>query len=134
MNTLFLIHWNAPEAEQLAKPLCAKGWNVEIEAEDGARASKRIKETQPAAVVIYLTRLPSHGRETAAYLQATKAPRHIPIIFVDGAGEALEKTKAKVPDATYRTSEGSSTLPSLLERARGPYQPVRGSTSSPRTE
>jgi DNA-binding response OmpR family regulator len=135
MNTLFLIHWNAAEAEQLAQPLHSQGWHVEIESEDGARAGKRIKETQPATVVIYLTRLPSHGRETAAYLQATKTTRHIPIIFVGGVGEALERTKAKVSDATYITSEELySTLVSLLEGTRGPLPPVRGSTGSPRTE
>jgi len=73
-----------------AGPLRAAGWDVEIEAEDGARAGKRIKENPPQAVVIYLTRLPSHGRETADGLRSMKATRHLPIIFVDGKEEAID--------------------------------------------
>ncbi len=110
---LFLIHWKAAEAEELAKPLRAVGWQVATEAEDGARAGKAIKDTQPDVVVIYLTRLPSHGRETADGLRSLKATRVIPIVFVGGQGDALAKTKAKVPDATYVTQE---ELPSVLQK------------------
>lgn len=51
------------------------------------------------------SRLPSHGRETADYLRSLKATRHIPIVFVGGKGESLEKTKAKIPDAIYTSFE-----------------------------
>ncbi len=102
---LFLIHWSSAEAEELAQPFRAEGWDVEIEAEDGARAGKRISRDAPGVVVIYLTRLPSHGRETAHYLRSTKATRDVPVFFVDGKGEALEKTRAKVPDAMFTTSD-----------------------------
>jgi hypothetical protein len=57
-------------------------------------------------VVVYLTRLPSHGRETMHGLRGTKAGRDIPIIVVGGAGEALEKTRKKVRDATYVLEPG----------------------------
>jgi len=108
---LFLVHWKAAEAEEYASLLRSKGWEVEYEAEDGARAGKKIKENPPAVIVIYLSRLPSHGRETAEGLRSLKATRSIPIVFVDGQGEALEKTKAKVPDALYTTSD---RLPGVL--------------------
>ena len=101
---LFLIHWNAAEAEGHASELRSGGWNVEVEAKDGARAGKRIIADPSYAVVIYLTRLPSHGRETASHLRSIKATRDMPIIFVDGKEEAVEKTRAKVPDAVYTTS------------------------------
>lgn len=101
---LFLIHWKAAEAAELAKPLLSQGWAVDTEAEDGARAYRRIREDPPDAVVIYLTRLPSHGRETARALRSTKATRDLPIVFVDGQEDAVEKTKAMVPNATYTTS------------------------------
>jgi DNA-binding response OmpR family regulator len=108
---LFLIHWKAAEAEELAKPLREDGWEVTCEAQDGARAGKLIKTNPPDVVVIYLTRLPSHGRETGQGLRALKATRHLPIIFVDGIDEALAKTKAKVPDAVYTTA---AELPNVL--------------------
>ncbi len=110
---IFLIHWNAAESEALATELRKDSWQVTIEAEDGGRAVRSIKADPPEAVVIYLTRLPSHGRETAHALRAFKATRHIPIVFVGGEGEALEKTKAKAPDAIY-TSE--SRLSGVLDR------------------
>ncbi len=113
---LFLIHWKETEAEALAKPLCELGWQVEWESEDGARAGKIIKDNPPDVVVIYLTRLPSHGRETADGLRSTKATRSIPIIFVGGQGEALAKTKAKSPDALYVAPE---ELQSALQRFGG---------------
>lgn len=102
-NKLFLIHWNRLEAAELARKFEQAGWQVEIEAEDGSRAYQRMKTEPMAVIVIYLTRLPSHGRETAHALRSLKATRHIPIIFVGGQGEALEKTKAKIPEAVYTT-------------------------------
>ncbi len=102
---IFLIHWDPNEAEDLAKPLRDSGWTVEIEAVDGARAGMKIKTEPPDIIVIYLTRLPSHGRETAHWLRDTKAKIDIPIIFVGGKEEAIVNTKAKVPDAIYTTSE-----------------------------
>jgi CheY-like chemotaxis protein len=98
---LFLIHWNQSEAEELAQPLREAGWHVELEAEDGARAGQSIKQNLPDAVAIYLTRLPSHGAHTAAYLRETKSTRDIPVIFVGGTPEKIEAAKAKVPDALY---------------------------------
>ena len=103
-NVLFLIHWNAVEAEQYASLLETSGWPVEFEYTDGARAGKRIKELQPRLILIYLSRLPSHGRATAEGLRAFKATRHIPIIFVDGKGVAVEKTRQLIPEAKFTTS------------------------------
>ena len=45
---LFLVHWNAAEAAELAAPFEQAGWQVESEAEDGARAGKRILANPPA--------------------------------------------------------------------------------------
>jgi len=102
-NKLILIHWNRAEAEALALKFERAGWQVDIEAEDGGRAYQKMKTEPTAVMVIYLTRLPSHGRETAHAVRSLKATRHIPIIFVGGQGEALEKTKGKIPDAVYTT-------------------------------
>lgn len=103
---LFLIHWNAAEAEQLAAPLRKDGWDVDVESSDGARAGKVILADPPDAVVVYLTRLPSHGRETIHGLRSYKAGRDVPVLFVGGEGEPLEKTKKKVRDAQYVQEPG----------------------------
>lgn len=101
---LFLIHWNAVEAEQYTSSLESSGWIVEYEFADGARAGKRIQELQPNLILIYLSRLPSHGRATAQGVRALKATRQIPIIFVDGKDEAVIKTRQLIPEAIFTTS------------------------------
>lgn len=89
---------------------------MDIEAENGARAGRAIKARQPDVVVFYLTRLPSHGRETADGPRSIKATLDIPIVFVDGKDEAIEKTRARVPTALYATAED---LASVLEQIAG---------------
>lgn len=64
-------------------------------------------------LVIYLSRLPSHGRETAEYLSQAKATRHIPIVFVDCEPEKVAKAKEKVRTGIF-TSEAK--LGSVLKR------------------
>lgn len=76
---VFLIHWNKLEAEGIAKTLRSWGWDVGFETEDGARGGAAINLSRPDAVVIYHTRLPSHGRATAEYLSQTKSTRSIPL-------------------------------------------------------
>lgn len=98
---VFLIHWNKPEAESYAETLRSWGWDVDYEHEDGARGGAAVKLNPPDAVVIYLDRLPSHGRATAEYLAETKSTRSVPLIFVGGESETVEKTKARVPSAKF---------------------------------
>lgn len=111
-NRLFLIHWNAEEAGPLAEPLAEAGWQVEIESADGARAVNRILAEPPAAVVIYLTRLPSHGRKTASYLHSKS---DLPVIFVDGPEDKLAGIQEAVPGASFvKSADLHSTLNELL--------------------
>jgi DNA-binding response OmpR family regulator len=98
---LFLIHWHAEEAEQIAAPLRKDGWDVDVEAEDGARAAKAILAAPPDAVIVYLTRKASHARETMHHVHSSKAGRAIPIIFVGGEEAVVKKTRLKLRDATY---------------------------------
>ena len=111
---LFLIHWNDAEAEDKAHALRGDGWEVQTESADGARGAKRLLADPPDVVVIWLTRLPSHGRETARFFRSSPAGRSTPIVFVGGGGEALETVRAKVPDAVY-------TAPDGLAAALAPY-------------
>lgn len=103
---LFLIHWNAEEAEQMAAPLRKDGWEVAVESEGGAQARKAILADLPDAVLVSLARLPSHGRETARALKSSKTTRDIPIIFVGEPSDAMDKTRTRFRDATFVTEAG----------------------------
>ncbi len=98
---IFLFHWNQPEAIAYADELEKEGWEVEFESEDGARGGKKVITNPPDVVVFYHTRLPSHSRATAEYLAQTKSTRSIPLLFVGGEGDALEKTKKEIPNGIF---------------------------------
>ena len=77
LGNLVFVHWDAGEAEELARALRTAGWQVKV----GNFELKDLKAKPPAAVVISLRRLPSHGREIADALWYTKWGRAIPIVF-----------------------------------------------------
>jgi DNA-binding response OmpR family regulator len=108
---ILLVHWNIAEAEEHAAQLQLDGWEVEIESEDGRRGYRRIKSDLRDAVVIYLSRLPFHGRELGRSLREVKATRGLPIVFVDGMQEAVEEARNKVPDALFARAGQSSGTP-----------------------
>jgi SAM-dependent methyltransferase len=64
-----LIHWNADEAEAHAETLRRAGYEVEAGPIDGA-GYRALRYHPPAAFVISLECLPSHGREIASGLRA----------------------------------------------------------------
>ncbi len=114
----FLIHWNAAEADAYAADLRADGWEVSgTESVDGERAYRRVKGNPPDVLVVYLTRLPSHGRETVHAIRSLKATRALPVVFVGGNEEAGAKVQAKVPDAVYVGPEALKTT--LAQFAKG---------------
>lgn len=116
---LILVHWHIDEWEELAAPLRRAGWTVV--SLDGARGLKRADPagSRPAAVVISLRRLPSHGREVADAIWYPKWAREaIRIVFVDGDAEAVAKTKHRFPTAAFCADADlprvlRSTVPSL---------------------
>lgn len=108
---VFLIHWHKEEAAALAATLTALGWEVAVEHGSGETALKGIKAQPPRAVVISLRRLPSHGRETADALWATKWGRQIPIVFFDGAEDKVAALHQQFPAARFTTWE---QLPGVL--------------------
>jgi CheY-like chemotaxis protein len=98
---LFLIHWNDVEAAAMAEDLRTAGWEVAVEAQDGARVLPRIRSAPPRAVLISLTRLPSHGREIARALRSSAPGRQLRMIFLGGKAAAVEATRLAFPDADF---------------------------------
>ena len=109
-----LIHWDGAEAEERATVLRASGYEVACGLPGGSSALRKLSETGPSAFVIDLGRRPSTGRDLGVAVRAYKALRHIPIVFVEGDSENLDRIKKLLPDAVYTAW---SRIRSALKRA-----------------
>ncbi len=79
MPRVRIVHWKAAEAGPLVEACRVCGFEIEYDdAVNGGMLIKLVREKPPDALVIDLTRLPSHGREVAIYLRRTKYARHVP--------------------------------------------------------
>ena len=99
MYRVRLIHWNTTEAREKADHLRSAGYAVEYD--KFTPTMLREREDPPNVVVIDLSRLPSQGRDVAMALRSYKSTRTIPLVFVDGEPEKVERIKAQIPDAHY---------------------------------
>jgi len=123
MAAIRLVHWNEDEGLERQQQLEAFGFDTAFDFGDGVFAMRQVRASHPDAVVIDLTRMPSHGREVAHGIRSAKATRHIPIVFVDGEAEKVERTRQLLPDAVYTTwGRIKTALPRAI--ARPPKNPV----------
>jgi CheY-like chemotaxis protein len=124
MYSIRLIHWNATEAQERALELRSLGYQVAHEPLDSA-GLRALREDPPSAVVIDLSRLPSHGRDVALSLRKYKTTRHVPLVLVDGEAMKVQRIKELLPDAVYTTwsdIEGSLEKP-IPHPAQDPVVP-----------
>ena len=121
MPQVRLFHWKAEEAKPLIALLRTAGYTVDYPGDTVNGNFRTMRQTQPAAAVIDLTRMPSHGRYVAAAIRTTKALRHIPIVFVDGDPEKVERLRKEYPDALYTSR---AKLAAVLKRAKPVADPV----------
>lgn len=94
-----LLHWHAEEIGHLARHI--RQYHVEPVVPQPGESLKVLEGLVPAAIVISLDRLPSHGREVGMHLRERKATRTVPIVFAGGAPEKVEKVRAALPDAGF---------------------------------
>lgn len=98
-----LIHWNADEARARAAVLRPAGYVVDANPLSDSTSLREVGTRPPDAIVIDLSRLPSHGRDVALGFRSYKATRRVPIVFVEGETEKVAKIKTLLPDATFTT-------------------------------
>jgi CheY-like chemotaxis protein len=125
MARVELLHWKASEAGAYQELLEAAGHQVNYEPEFSTALLRSWRESPPDAFVIDLSRLPSHGREIAGVLRQSRATRHVPIVFCEGAEEKVARVRAVLPDATYCTRNRlrSSLRRALQARPEAPVVP-----------
>jgi len=90
-----LIHWKGSDAVVLGQRLTAAGYEVDDEGRHGDRANP------PAVFVIDLSRRPSQGRDLGISLRISKATRNVPLIFLGGEAEKVERVRSHLPDASF---------------------------------
>ena len=123
MPAIRLVHWNEDEGLERRKQLEAFGFDAAYDFGDGVFAMRLIRSSPPDALVIDLSRLPSHGREVAHGVRSAKATRHLPIVFVGGEPGKVARTKQLLPDAVYTTwGRIKTALPKAI--AKPPKVPV----------
>ncbi|GMR23099.1 MAG: hypothetical protein BMS9Abin37_1499 [Acidobacteriota bacterium] len=106
MPRVKLVHWNKEEAEKRAKNLGDVAVEIVCDARSAGYLLRDLKRRPPAAVVVDLSRIPSQGRDLALALRESKATRSIPIVFVGGEREKVERIQKLLPDATYANWRG----------------------------
>ena len=103
MEKVRLIHWNQAESGERAERIRSAGYEVFYHPLEGADGLKQLRKDPPAVFVIDLSRLPAQGRDVAMVLRSYKATRTVPLVFVDGVPEKVERIKKVLPDAVYTT-------------------------------
>jgi DNA-binding response OmpR family regulator len=93
MKNVFVIDWNSEGQSELEKFLTANGYSVETEFKDSGLASKKIRKSQPSLIIINYDKLPSHGRQMAKHLQEHHKTDYIPVLFVGGTPEDVDKLR-----------------------------------------
>ena len=106
MKRVRLSHWNDAEAGKRSEQLRAAGYQVDTEPLTSPAALRGLKDDPPTAIVIDLSRMPSHGRDVGVALRHNRGTRHIPLVFVEGDPLKVDKIRGILPDAVYTSWSG----------------------------
>src|SRR5262245_24011172 len=104
MKRIAVVHWNAEEGKELGGLLKDAGYDAELAVPEGNSFLRKLAASPPDAVVIGLSRLPMQGRDIALGIRQVKATRRVPILFVDGEKEKVQRVHASLPDAEFTVS------------------------------
>lgn len=119
-----LIAWNSAEARDRAGLLARAGYQVDQERFAGPASLRAMRDRPPDAVVIDLDRSPSMGRDVGLAVRSFRATRRVPLVFVEGAEDKVDRVRRVLPDAVFTTW---GRIRSSLKRAiaHPPDDPVK---------
>jgi CheY-like chemotaxis protein len=122
MSAVRLVCWNPDVAQTRSRALREAGFAVDASPLT-RELFRQLRTDPPAAVLIDLDRLPSHGREVAVSLRQSKSTRSIPIVLAGGVVEKVARIRGELPDAFFTEWK---TVPRVLAKAlkSAPVNPV----------
>jgi hypothetical protein len=132
MRTVRLFHGRAGEAEPSIAALRAAGYRVIYHGGPQAPSVREIREAPPFAIVIDLSRLPSHGRNIGAWVRGSKSIRHIPLIFTGGEPAKVTAIRKEIPDAIYVSHARLIGALKRVKPLKDPVVPKQMMQSDPR--
>ncbi len=106
MQRVRLFHWKPEEAKPLIAKLRAARYEVIYNSQTQSPSVREMKQSGTVAVVIDLSRLPSHGKYVGAWLRGSKSTRHLPLVFVGGEAVKVAAVRKHLPDAVYASLAG----------------------------
>jgi hypothetical protein len=115
-----LVHWNRDEGLPRLAALHAAGWDGELVCEFSLPALRAWAADPPDAILIDLSRRPSHGKEVATVCRERKALRQTPLVFLEGDPERVAALREGFPGAQFTLW---SRLRSALRAASKPRAP-----------
>ena len=124
MPSIRLVCWNQELARERARVLREAALTVDASPLEISGLIGRFRRKSPAAVLIDLDRLPSHGREVAIVLRNSKSTRYIPIVFAGGLAEKVERVRRELPDAVFTDWKKVVTAMKKAMKA-APVEPVQ---------
>ena len=99
MRRIVLVHWNLAEAEERAARLRSLGYEVAVMVSQDIGTMQALRDDPPGAFVIDLSRSPSQGRDLGIWLRGKRATRTVPLVFVGGASDKVQRMRDLLPDA-----------------------------------
>jgi len=126
MPVVRLVCWKGGLAKERARALKTAGFSVDASPLNPAGLIGQFRANMPAAVLIDLDRLPSHGREVAVALRQSKSTRHLPIVFAGGVAEKVARVRQELPDAFFAdwAKVGPLLAKALKNAPVNPVQPI----------
>ena len=118
-----LVTWNPETPRSRIQPIESSGFRVDASPLSTSGLIGKIRDAAPAAILIDLDRMPSHGRAVALVLRGSKSTREIPLVFAGGTPQKIASLQSEMPEASFTPWEKS---PHAVKRAiaRGPVVPV----------
>lgn len=129
-----LLHWKEAELAGLSSQLSGSGFEVEAYVPvPGEGLKGLVARNRPDLLLVCLDRLPSHGHAVADHFRKRKDARMIPIVFVGGAPDKVEKIRAAMPGCWF-TGWGTAveTMQQAISGSAPPAPKVKSQQPPPR--